>query len=171
MNMKIEIEQTLLRPVCGGWDRGFLESVLEQVVKGRTLSVKQKNTLTKVLERNDESSQVVHDNWSTEYEKSHKAHAHASAGRPKSPMMPPPPNVSVGVQLKKPVTPGLVARQTGPGQKQPIAPGMQDTKKPVPPGPLPQKRKAEQTAGGTQKVARSSWPIQPGPVTLRSFQF
>ena len=75
MNMKIEIEQTLLRPVCGGWDRGFLESVLEQVSKGKTLSTKQKNTLTKVLERNDEVSQALHDNWSDEYENDFKAHA------------------------------------------------------------------------------------------------
>ena len=75
MNMKTEIEETLLRPVCGGWDRGFLESVLEQISKGKTLSAKQKNTLVKILERNDEVSQVVHDNWSTEYEKDHKIDA------------------------------------------------------------------------------------------------
>ena len=73
--MEVEIKQTLSRPVCGGWDRGFLESVLEQINKGKALSVKQKNTLSKVLKRNDELSQVVHDNWSTEYEKNHKAHA------------------------------------------------------------------------------------------------
>ena len=75
MIMKAEIKQTLLRPVCGGWDRGFLESVLEQISKGKTLSPKQKDTLAKVLGRNDELSQVVHDNWSTEYEKNHKTHA------------------------------------------------------------------------------------------------
>ena len=75
MIMEVEIKQTLSRPVCGGLDRGFLESVLEQINKGKALSVKQKNTLSKVLKRNDELSQVVHDNWSTEYEKNHKAHA------------------------------------------------------------------------------------------------
>lgn len=73
--MRAEIEQTLLRSVCGGWDRGFLESVLEQVDKGRTLSLKQKNTLTKVLERNDETNQVLHDNWASEYEEMYKTHA------------------------------------------------------------------------------------------------
>ena len=73
--MKAEIEQTLSRSVCGGWDRGFLESVLQQVNKGKTLSVKQKSTLTKVLERNDETSQVVHDNWATDYESNYKSHA------------------------------------------------------------------------------------------------
>ncbi len=75
MNMRAEIEQTLSRSVCGGWDRGFLESVLEQVDKGRTLSLKQKNTLTKVLERNDETNQVLHDNWASEYEEIYKTHA------------------------------------------------------------------------------------------------
>ena len=79
MIMKAEIKQTLLRPVCGGWDRGFLESVLEQISKGKTLSPKQKDTLAKVLGRNDELSQVVHDNWSTEYEKNHKTHARVLA--------------------------------------------------------------------------------------------
>jgi len=73
--MKIEIEQTLSRSVCGGWDRGFLESVLQQVNKGKTLSVKQKNTLTKVLERNDETSQILHDNWATDYESNYKTQA------------------------------------------------------------------------------------------------
>tara|TARA_A100001011_G_scaffold349000_1_gene387244 strand:+ start:250 stop:885 length:636 start_codon:yes stop_codon:yes gene_type:complete len=73
--MRAEIEQTLSRSVCGGWDRGFLESVLEQVDKGRTLSLKQKNTLTKVLERNDETNQVLHDNWASEYEEIYKTHA------------------------------------------------------------------------------------------------
>ena len=73
--MRAEIEQTLSRSVCGGWDRGFLESVLEQVDKGRTLSLKQKNTLTKVLERNDETNQVLHDNWASEYEEMYKTHA------------------------------------------------------------------------------------------------
>ena len=73
--MKTEIEQTLSRSVCGGWDRGFLESVLEQVDKGKTLSVKQKDTLAKVLKRNDETSQILHDNWASEYNETFKTHA------------------------------------------------------------------------------------------------
>ena len=75
MNMKAEIEQALSRSVCGGWDRGFLESVLEQVDKGKTLSVKQKDTLAKVLKRNDETSQILHDNWASEYNETFKTHA------------------------------------------------------------------------------------------------
>ena len=73
--MTAEIKQTLLRTVCGGWDRNFLESVLEQISKGRELSVKQKDILAKVLGRNGEANQVIHDNWSTEYEKGYKTHA------------------------------------------------------------------------------------------------
>ena len=63
-----KIERTLSRSVCGGWDRGFLESILEQTAKGRQLSVKQKQTLGKVLARNTEESQTKHDNWSSVYE-------------------------------------------------------------------------------------------------------
>ncbi len=75
METKEHIEATLSRTVCGGWDRGFLESVLEQVNKGKTLSTKQKNTLTKILERNDEVNQALHDNWSDEYKNDFMAHA------------------------------------------------------------------------------------------------
>ncbi len=77
--MKAEIEHALSRSVCGGWDRGFLESVLDQVNKGKTLSTKQKNTLVKVLQRNDEASQVLHDNWSDEYNRDYKTRARVLA--------------------------------------------------------------------------------------------
>jgi hypothetical protein len=77
--MKIEIEQALSRSVCGGWDRGFLESVLQQISKGKTLSTKQKSTLIKVLERNNETSQTLHDNWATEYDAKYKVHARVLA--------------------------------------------------------------------------------------------
>ena len=74
-DVKSKIEDALSRSVCGGWDRGFLESVLEQINKGKTLSTKQKNTLTKVLERNDEANQALHDNWSDEYKNDFMTHA------------------------------------------------------------------------------------------------
>ena len=60
-NMKAKIEEVLSRSVCGGWDRGFLESILEQIAKGRDLSVKQKQTLGKVLARNNEEAQAIHE--------------------------------------------------------------------------------------------------------------
>ena len=73
--IKAKIEETLSRSVCGGWDRGFLESILEQLAKGRDLSVKQKQTLGKVLARNDKEAQKVHDNWADVYEKEYKSKA------------------------------------------------------------------------------------------------
>ena len=36
--MESQIKEALSRSVCGGWDRGFLESILEQVGRGRKLS-------------------------------------------------------------------------------------------------------------------------------------
>jgi len=71
------IEETLERSVCGGWDRGFLESVLSQLSKGRSLSAKQKQTLGKVLSRNTEEDQKVHESWTTVYESRYKADAAA----------------------------------------------------------------------------------------------
>ena len=59
-NAKANIEAALSRSVCGGWDRSFLESILEQIAKGRDLSVKQKQTLGKVLARNSDEAQKIH---------------------------------------------------------------------------------------------------------------
>tara|TARA_Y100000592_G_scaffold18356_2_gene27866 strand:- start:520 stop:1167 length:648 start_codon:yes stop_codon:yes gene_type:complete len=73
--MESEIKEALSRSVCGGWDRGFLESILEQVGRGRKLSTKQIETVNKVLARNDESSQVVHDQWADTYALEHADNA------------------------------------------------------------------------------------------------
>tara|TARA_B100000131_G_scaffold306428_1_gene333523 strand:+ start:94 stop:735 length:642 start_codon:yes stop_codon:yes gene_type:complete len=70
--IKDKIEESLSRSVCGGWDRGFLESILEQISKGRELSVKQKQTLGKVLARNSIEAQQVHDNWENVYQKQYR---------------------------------------------------------------------------------------------------
>jgi hypothetical protein len=78
-NVKEKIEAALSRSVCGAWDRGFLESILEQHAKGRTLSIKQKQTLGKVLARNDDEAQKGHDNWSNVYEREYKREAHILA--------------------------------------------------------------------------------------------
>lgn len=67
MSIESKINETLSRSVCGGWDRGFLESIMDQIAKGRQLSIKQKQTLGKVLARNNEDSQKAHDNWENEY--------------------------------------------------------------------------------------------------------
>tara|TARA_B100001094_G_scaffold37010_1_gene31158 strand:+ start:2758 stop:3396 length:639 start_codon:yes stop_codon:yes gene_type:complete len=73
--MEPQIRQALSRSVCGGWDRGFLESILEQIAKGRTLSEKQTATVSKVLTRNDEKAQTVHDQWEQIYYEQHAVEA------------------------------------------------------------------------------------------------
>lgn len=73
--MENEIKQALSRSVCGGWDRGFLESILEQVAAGRKLSTKQVETVSKVLLRNGEANQVMHDKWADTYVREHSREA------------------------------------------------------------------------------------------------
>lgn len=65
--METEIKQTLSRSVCGGWDRSFLESILDQIARGRKLSEKQVTTVSKVLLRNGEAAQATHDEWENVY--------------------------------------------------------------------------------------------------------
>ena len=67
-----KIEEALSRSVCGGWDRGFLASILEQLSKGRDLSIKQKQTLGNVLARNTSENQKTHENWAISYEADYK---------------------------------------------------------------------------------------------------
>lgn len=75
MPCEIKIKETLSRSVCGGWDRSFLESILEQLAKGRDLSIKQKQTLGKVMARNSEEAQAIHENWASVYEAEYKKEA------------------------------------------------------------------------------------------------
>ena len=70
-----DIEDALARPVCGGWDRGFLESILSQLDRGRELSDKQISTATKVVQRNGPEAQAVHDEWQHVYENDFKDEA------------------------------------------------------------------------------------------------
>jgi hypothetical protein len=70
-----KIEEALARSVCGGWDRTFLESVLERLSRGRGLSIKQKQTLGKVLARNTPEDQARHKNWQIDYEKEYRSDA------------------------------------------------------------------------------------------------
>ena len=70
-----EIKNSLMRPVCTGWDRGFLESVLEQIDRGRTLSTKQMSTLNQVLERNSSDAQKEHEVWTEVYVAEHQSDA------------------------------------------------------------------------------------------------
>jgi hypothetical protein len=70
-----KIDEALSRPVCGGWDRDFLQSILGQLSKGRTLSSKQKQTLGKVLARNTQEDQSMHDRWQEDYMNHYQADA------------------------------------------------------------------------------------------------
>ena len=79
MSTQEQIEKSISRRVCGGWDRSFLESILEQLAKGRELSLKQKQTLGKVLARNNEEAQLLHESWETTYEQEYKADAQVLA--------------------------------------------------------------------------------------------
>ena len=74
-----EIKNSLMRPVCSGWDRGFLESVLEQIDRGRTLSTKQMSTLNQVLERNSSDAQKEHEVWADVYMSEYKSDAEVLA--------------------------------------------------------------------------------------------
>ena len=67
-----QIEDSLDREVCSGWDRGFLESIITQADRGRTLSSKQMKTLRDVLARNDEEAQQQHRKWHADYEEQYK---------------------------------------------------------------------------------------------------
>ena len=73
--MKAQIEEALSRPVCTGWDRGFLESILDQLERNRQLSDKQMVTARKVVDRNGTSAQALHDEWESVYVKEHKEDA------------------------------------------------------------------------------------------------
>jgi len=79
MNVVKKIESALSLAVCGGWDRKFLESVLSQIEKGRSLSVKQSQTLGKVLARNTPEANAQHASWAVIYDNNHKATANVLA--------------------------------------------------------------------------------------------
>tara|TARA_B100000085_G_scaffold213927_1_gene198095 strand:+ start:9266 stop:9904 length:639 start_codon:yes stop_codon:yes gene_type:complete len=70
--MQPEIKKVLSRSVCTGWDRGFLESILSQLDNGRELSRKQKDMASKVLARNGEEAQKLHEEWDVVYKEDHQ---------------------------------------------------------------------------------------------------
>jgi len=74
-DIKSQIVEVMARPVCTGWDRGFLESIMNQLDRGRTLSEKQLETAFKVIGRNGEDAQAIHDEWENVYLKEHKEDA------------------------------------------------------------------------------------------------
>ena len=75
IDIRTKIEAALSRSVCGGWDRGFLESILEQLSKGRAFSTKQAQLLGKVLARNSVEAELDHESWCQTYETEYKSAA------------------------------------------------------------------------------------------------
>jgi|MDTG01.3.fsa_nt_gb hypothetical protein len=73
--LRKDIEDALTRPVCSGWDRDFLESILSQLDRGRQLSTKQITTATSVVMRNGQAAQDIHDEWESVYLSDHKEEA------------------------------------------------------------------------------------------------
>lgn len=77
-NMEIQMTKTdsikaaLSLTVCRGWDRSFLESILEQIEKKRNLSKKQLQMLDKILLKNTPEHQTQHENWASVYETDYK---------------------------------------------------------------------------------------------------
>jgi len=74
-----QIEETLRRSICAGWDRSFLESIYAQLEKGKVLTPKQKTVLGRVLSQNTEKDEKHMDEWKEEYFASHRAEAIAAA--------------------------------------------------------------------------------------------
>jgi hypothetical protein len=74
-----QIEETLLRSVCAGWDRAFLESINTQIGKGKLLTAKQKATLGRVLSQNTEKDEKHMDGWKEEYFHAHQESARTAA--------------------------------------------------------------------------------------------
>jgi hypothetical protein len=62
-------------PTCSQWAAGFVDSIREQVTKGRTLSDRQKVVCYKILKENDEEAQKSLANWESEFKMHHKKQA------------------------------------------------------------------------------------------------
>tara|TARA_B100001123_G_scaffold74689_1_gene84133 strand:+ start:22557 stop:23207 length:651 start_codon:yes stop_codon:yes gene_type:complete len=74
-----QIEETLRRSVCTGWDRSFLESIHHQLEKGKVLTAKQKSVLGRVLSQNTEVDEKHMEGWKEEYYSKHASEAMIAA--------------------------------------------------------------------------------------------
>lgn len=66
------IEASLSRSVCQGWDRSFLNSILGTLEEGSSLTTKQSQTLKQVLNRNSAEEDFSHKKWSPEFRNKHQ---------------------------------------------------------------------------------------------------
>ena len=62
-----QIQETLDRSICSGWDRAFLESIISQLDRGKILTSKQKTLLGRVLTQNTAEEEESLEGWKDEY--------------------------------------------------------------------------------------------------------
>ena len=68
----IKIDDVLTRAEPSSWDRGFLESVRQQVVRGRRLSARQMEILSDIESRNTEEMVEQRRDWASTYRTNHR---------------------------------------------------------------------------------------------------
>jgi len=68
----IRIDDVLMRAEPSSWDRGFLESVRQQVVRGRHLSVRQMEIFADIESRNTEEMVEQRRDWAAAYHTKHR---------------------------------------------------------------------------------------------------
>lgn len=67
-----QINETLSRSICQGWDRTFLKSILGQIEDGVKLTQRQQETVNKALQRNTQQDEVRHLNWAPQFRNEHQ---------------------------------------------------------------------------------------------------
>ena len=67
MDLIYEIHSALERPICSGWDRAFLESIADQLGKGKVLTGRQKTILGRVLSQNTAAEEENQQAWKEKY--------------------------------------------------------------------------------------------------------
>jgi len=63
-----KINQIVDYPTMNDWSRGFCESITEQIERGRKLSEKQMDVLTRIFNENTEEEVKRLENWSEDYQ-------------------------------------------------------------------------------------------------------
>jgi hypothetical protein len=59
-------------PLVSQWTRDFSKSICEQIEKGKTLSVRQREIAMKIIDENSEEDLKAESNWHGEYLEKHK---------------------------------------------------------------------------------------------------
>jgi hypothetical protein len=67
-------------PIATDWDKGFSESIIQQIDKGRTLSEKQMFHVNKIIENNSGEALKEAEKWEEEYREKYEADAKYLSG-------------------------------------------------------------------------------------------